>query len=117
MLGQRRSPWALSVSRHAQLEFRDMEPGRIPRSALALFDEAAFLGLAAVLCVYWEMYRVSSPLKFWQFDRACLLDTYLGRRRNQYGHALSNLPVPVQFRQVFLDWAEGKVDFVKMLDE
>jgi hypothetical protein len=59
----------------------------------------------------------SSPVQVLGEDPARLgpfshLDFYMRRRRREgLSLALPELPVPDEFKQVFRDWAEGKVNF------
>lgn len=39
------------------------------------------------------------------------LCAYVERRQGKPGGPLPELPVPDEFKQLFRDWAEGKVDF------
>jgi hypothetical protein len=42
-----------------------------------------------------------------------LLYRHAARRANWEAEPLPDLPVPEQFRQLFRDWAEGRVNFVE----
>jgi hypothetical protein len=87
-----------------------------------ILDEVACLGFAAVVCVTDELKqeddrRASSSGPELSTGTERLLYRYLIRRRTGSGNALPELPVPPPFRQVFLDWAEGRVDFVEFVAE
>jgi hypothetical protein len=103
LTGQIRFPWMLTrhLNRPSGSKLRPLEP-------------TTYLGVAAVWLIVAEVnifadpsflndYHLPSPLEN--------LDSYI-ERRNGGLNDLPEVPVPEEFRQVFRDWAEGKVNFV-----
>jgi hypothetical protein len=61
-------------------------------------DEAGRLGVTAVLCILVELGHISA-------------------RERSYYVALPGLAVSAEFREMFRDWAEARVNFVELIDE
>ena len=83
---------------------------------LLTLDEVANLGTAVLLCATLEFdsalrRKVENLSSSSENGRVELLFRYLMYRLNGH-HRLPDLPVPVEFRQLFRDWAEKRVDFV-----
>lgn len=91
-------------------------------------DEVPILGIVTVMCMSIELTcraRLISRTGLLPQDATEHQETGLGpplyryitRRLTRQDDELPDLPVPSPFRQVFLDWAEGRVDFVEFVDE
>jgi len=83
-------------------------------------DEAGCLGATACLCIILELYllnRTSVMLPDFlvpaEGRRPDSLIQYLNCRISGHDSALPDLPVPTEFRQLFRDWAGGRVNFVE----
>jgi hypothetical protein len=87
-------------------------------SALSRLDEITYLGTAATKCILFELSRreANASSDITKPTKGNLLDHYLYSRRTKVTKKLPDLPVPAQFRQVFRDWAAGRVDFVEFVD-
>jgi NACHT domain len=85
-------------------------------------SDVTALGLAAVICAAEETTTRPRPDRLYDphpelTGLAGLLYRYVVRRATGMPDNLPDLPVPERFRQVFRDWAEGRVDFVEVLEE
>ena len=85
-------PWASSRLR----KVRGWPKSRLDNAQedLLFLDELSGLGFAAILAIHNEISRVSRP------------------REN-----LSKIPMPPNFRRLFQDWTENRINFVKIIDE
>jgi hypothetical protein len=84
-------------------------------------DEQLSLGIATVMCMGIELAGMSAsdarPVAGPQeSSTGSLLRRYFTCRLTHDADELPDLPVPAQFRQVFRDWAEGRVNFVELAD-
>jgi hypothetical protein len=91
-------------------------------------DELPVLGIAAVMFMGIELTRragfisrtglISRHTTGHQKNSfGSLLYRYITRRLTRQADELPDLPVPFQFRQAFLEWAENRVNFVDFIDE
>jgi len=88
---------------------------------LSRVDEFSYFGVAAVRCVIDELAERepfnakarSVPLR--GPDLESPLAQYLNRRLIPAADELPDLPIPTEFRKIFRDWAEGRIDFVEFL--
>jgi hypothetical protein len=116
-------PWVRSPrwARLARLARHTAQPLRgITESMGSPPDEFAVLGAAAVICVCCEVdtdpngyLTLGSP----GTDPASVLGRYIIRRSTPGHDELPDLPVPTQFRQLFRDWAQRRVNFVEIREE
>jgi hypothetical protein len=86
--------------------------------ALSRLDKISYLGAAATKCIFLEISRIRPDISMRTAEPTedNILDRYLATRLAQATEELPDLPVPEQFRQVFRDWAAGRVDFVEFVD-
>jgi NACHT domain len=78
-------------------------------------DEFTYLGFAAVLLTTAEhtLMRLRAPHPPEAAGSLSLLVPYVDRRDGARGIDVPELPVPAEFRQLFRDWADGKVNFTQ----
>jgi NACHT domain len=122
LTGHPTTPWVHIVRQDYARPVWDPAGAATGRSGL---DELCALGIAAVICVDAELSqsRIGAgipPGKFQLGDLGPLLDFYVtGRLMRSFGllFELPDLPLPEEFRQVFKDWGEGRVNFVGFLGE
>jgi NACHT domain len=76
----------------------DLVDGLPDNAQLKKLDEAGKLGVTATLCILVEIGQLSA-------------------RDRSYYVALPGLAIPVELREVFRDWAAGRVNFVEFVDE
>ncbi len=88
-------------------------------SQISKLDETTWLGLAAVVCVSYELGLVNTALHGRSIEEmdAGLLHFYVACRDLGVQQEKEDLPVPMEFRQVFREWAEERVSFVEFIDE
>jgi NACHT domain len=84
-------------------------------------DEQLSLGISTIMCIGIELTDLSESdarvaAEQQKTGPGSLLHRYITRRLTHDADELPDLPVPAQFRQVFRDWAEGRVDFVEFVD-
>jgi hypothetical protein len=86
----------------------------IETSESAQFGPIAYLGAAAILAIQIESgYTAILDRHPRQLGPLGILLSYLKRRRGDDPDTdLVDLPIPEEFRQVFRDWAEGRINFV-----
>jgi hypothetical protein len=116
LLNHPRLPW-VTGSPMEWLDFfrRDLPEHEVQRPDL---DSATYLGAAATLLITTEVMAIAVLPKEARQRLGPLSDLYpyIARRRLKRDNQLPELPVPEGFRQVFRDWADGKVDFVGQAD-
>jgi hypothetical protein len=85
-------------------------------------DEQIGLAIATVMCMGIELtnpsvrdapYTAAPQVS----GAGSLLHRFIACRLAHEADELPDLPVPKQFRQVFQDWAAGRVNFVEFVDE
>jgi hypothetical protein len=82
-------------------------------------DEIENLGIAAAACIHLELLAYSAPRASLYEPSSALTEDpprlfrYLSRRTSGADYELEDLPVPDKFKQLFRDWAEGRVNFVE----
>ena len=93
----------------------------IRASVLSRLDDVSYLGAAATKCLFGELSRAASSSRYSALPPETaeddILNRYVRSRLVETAQELTDLPVPTQFRQLFRDWAEGRVDFVEFVDE
>ena len=109
-------PWVTGKvdRRYPSVAFDDLQDPELPASVTPI----AFLGAAAIALITTEaaLTETGGDLQgkpFQGLGSFTVLYTYM-TRRNAPGSStpLPDLPVPEEFKQVFRDWAEGKVNFI-----
>jgi hypothetical protein len=107
-----RPPWA----RDLDMLRRAYDWQLTPEHRSLPFDEVAYLGAAAVILTTAEIAEVQllAPERPGDAGSLTLLMPYLERRNGNVSAALPDLPVPAEFRQLFRDWADGKVRFAQL---
>jgi NACHT domain len=114
------TPWVRTVSH--DFSRPALDPLGISTGQSILRDEEVTLGLAAVVCVSIELsgrtvWKERNPHRLPEGLAMLLFQYEMTRRQRLTSAALPDLPVPVQFKQVFRDWAVGRVDFVEIVPE
>lgn len=100
-------PWASAVGKDAGY-IDELHPRRGADLAAIKFTGDAYLGYAAIAAILTETGNLIKgyPAAIRDFD---LYTTH--RMHPEQRQSLPELPVPDEFKQVFRDWAEGKVNF------
>jgi NACHT domain len=103
-----------------------LEPLAHMGAPLPPLDAEACLGLAAVMCMSSELAE-SEARSRWELgvgmsseaptELSELIAGYISQRSNGVTTKLPVLPIPTEFRQLFQDWAERRVNFVAVTDE
>ena len=100
-------PWASATGRDAGY-IDELHPRHGADAAAIKFTGDAYLGYAAIAAILAETGN-------WIKDYpAAIRDFHLyaaHRMHPEQRQSLPKLPVPDKFKQMFLDWAEGKVNF------
>jgi hypothetical protein len=102
-------PWAIGeVSPWPPLKADDKRP-------VAFLSQEAYLGAAAVVLIFAEANQSGGVFNVVPSNFGVLRDLqpYVARRWGGYDvGGYPALPIPLQFSQVFRDWADGKIDFI-----
>jgi hypothetical protein len=102
-------PWAIGeVSPWPPLKADD-------KLSVAFLSPEAYLGAAAVVLIFAEANQAGGVFNVVPANFGALRDLqpYVARRWGGYDvGGYPDLPIPLQFRQVFRDWADGKIDFI-----
>ena len=114
------TPWARTFRYDLPRPVVDLK--RIPAGLRSLLGEEGMLGFSAVIYASIELAgleRWTAPPPYSLSELADLLARYANYRQliHVSPSSLPDLPVPKAFRQVFRDWAEGRVNFVAILKE
>jgi hypothetical protein len=77
-------------------------------------DGAAYLGAAATIAIVAESREAGMRWTRIKFGKLPELYPYLVRRHNPYGmnYGLPEIPVPENFKKVFRNWADGRIDLI-----
>jgi len=75
----------------------ELVEGLADNALIEALDEAGKLGVTAILCLLVELGQLSA-------------------RDRSYYVALPGLAIPADFREIFRDWAAGRVNFVEFVD-
>jgi hypothetical protein len=103
-------PWAEDLAKVSGWRY---QLGLESRHRPLPLDEVSYLGAAAAILMTAEFteVRLEAPEPPGDAGPLSLLAPYLDRRGGTPGADVPDLPVPVEFRQLFRDWADGKVSF------
>ena len=97
----------------------------VSRAGLPPLDAEAFLGFTATICMNSELADARSATR-WELGigsavapnyLSALIGLYISQRVDGTSAELEDLPVPTEFRKLFRDWAERRVNFVEVANE
>jgi len=113
LLGQQRLPWVRLDPSHdrSDIAFAYSSVTDTPQSPV--LDEIGNLGIAAAACIALELRQGRTGIQPGE-DTTDVhpVAQYLSQRLKSTNDRLPELPVPTEFKQLFLDWAHNRVDFV-----